>query len=176
MRMMVAGVGLVRALRIPSPSTRHLFGPTFTGFLGQSQDKSSEFSASKACGRNNNEAKASFSTTSGDQEFSPNNNKDGDGTVKFSTSKASHHIWTVGKSMGSDYQNPWWKVLPLSLAGIAFLLWCFLREETEVDEILEHTLLDHLPEFKQLTPEPKEHTKQRNVAQNQNTADTGNLK
>ncbi|XP_020378561.1 protein CCSMST1 isoform X2 [Rhincodon typus] len=161
MRMMVAGVGLVRALRIPSPSTRHLFGPTFTGFLGQ---------------RNNNEAKASFSTTSGDQEFSPNNNKDGDGTVKFSTSKASHHIWTVGKSMGSDYQNPWWKVLPLSLAGIAFLLWCFLREETEVDEILEHTLLDHLPEFKQLTPEPKEHTKQRNVAQNQNTADTGNLK
>ncbi|XP_059509988.1 ubiquinol-cytochrome-c reductase complex assembly factor 4 [Stegostoma tigrinum] len=161
MRMMLAGVGLVRALKIPSPSTHHFFRPTFTGFLGQ---------------RNNNEAKVSFSTTPGDQESWPNNNKDGDGPVKFSTSKASHRIWTVGKSMGSDYQNPWWKVLPLSLAGIAFLLWCFLREETEVDEILERTLLDHLSEFKQLTPEPKEHTKQRNVAQNQNTADPGIFK
>ncbi|XP_043567565.1 protein CCSMST1 isoform X1 [Chiloscyllium plagiosum] len=161
MRMVVAGVGLVRALGIPSPSTRHLFGPTFTGLMGK---------------RSNNEVKTCFSTTSGDHESSPNDNKGNDGTIKFSTSKASHRIWTVGKSMGSDYQNSWWKVLPLSLAGIAFLLWCFLRDETEVDKILEHTLLDHFPELKQLTPEPKEHNKQRNMAQKQNTADTGNLK
>lgn len=39
--------------------------------------------------------------------------------------------------MGSDHQRPWVKVLPLSLLCGGLLLWCVLREKTEIDERLE---------------------------------------
>ncbi|XP_072337330.1 ubiquinol-cytochrome c reductase complex assembly factor 4 isoform X1 [Scyliorhinus torazame] len=161
MRMMIgaaAGAGLVRALGIPSPSACHRLGATFTGFVPR---------------RNNNAAKAFFSTTPGDDKSSPKSN-DNDGAIKFSTSKASYRVWTVDKSLGSNYQKPWWKVLPLSLAGIAFLIWCFLRKETEIDSTLDQTLLDHLPDFKKPAIEPEEHGNQRNIKQMQNAAATGN--
>uniref|UniRef100_A0A3P8Y0V9 Ubiquinol-cytochrome c reductase complex assembly factor 4 n=1 Tax=Esox lucius TaxID=8010 RepID=A0A3P8Y0V9_ESOLU len=54
--------------------------------------------------------------------------------IKFSTSKASQKIWNVDKSFGSQYQRPWWKVLPISLLGVSLLLWCALRSETDIDE------------------------------------------
>ncbi|XP_041061668.1 protein CCSMST1 [Carcharodon carcharias] len=150
--MMAASVGLVRALGIPSLSTQRRLGVTFAGFVGQ---------------RNNNAAKTCFSTTPGDDKSSSKDNKSNndDGTLKFSTSKASYRVWTVNRSLGSDYQNTWWKVFSLSLAGIAFVVWCFLRKETEIDRTLEQTLLDHLPDFKQPTAEPEEHAKQRNITQ-----------
>ncbi|XP_028823064.1 ubiquinol-cytochrome c reductase complex assembly factor 4 [Denticeps clupeoides] len=65
--------------------------------------------------------------------------------IKFSTSKASHRTWTVERSFGSTHQRPWWKVLPITVAGVAFLLWCVLREETEVDETLDKPLHERLP-------------------------------
>ncbi|KAM3859562.1 G-protein coupled estrogen receptor 1-like [Diretmus argenteus] len=42
--------------------------------------------------------------------------------IRFSTSKASHRTWRVERSLGSQFQRPWWKVLPISLFGICFLL------------------------------------------------------
>ncbi|XP_015230630.1 PREDICTED: protein CCSMST1 [Cyprinodon variegatus] len=65
--------------------------------------------------------------------------------IKFSTSKASHRTWKVDRSMGSQYERPWWKVVPISLGLTAFLLWCALREETDVDAQLEKRLYEHLP-------------------------------
>ncbi|KAK7123376.1 hypothetical protein R3I93_021710 [Phoxinus phoxinus] len=65
--------------------------------------------------------------------------------IKFSTSKASHRSWNVDRSLGSNYQRPWWKVVPISLFGVGFLLWCVFRKETEVDESLEKNLHEHLP-------------------------------
>lgn len=65
--------------------------------------------------------------------------------IKFSTSKASHRTWKVDRSMGSQFERPWWKVLPISLVFTAFLLWCALREETDVDAQLEKQLYEHLP-------------------------------
>uniref|UniRef100_A0A673XVY6 Uncharacterized protein n=1 Tax=Salmo trutta TaxID=8032 RepID=A0A673XVY6_SALTR len=60
--------------------------------------------------------------------------------IKFSTSKASHKTWDVDQSLGSKYQRPWWKVLPISLFGVSFLLWCALRGETDFDGQLEKNL------------------------------------
>lgn len=65
--------------------------------------------------------------------------------IKFSTSKASHRTWNVDRSLGSNYERPWWKVLPISLFGMGFLLWCAFRKETELDESLEKNLYEHLP-------------------------------
>ncbi|KAM4624089.1 ubiquinol-cytochrome c reductase complex assembly factor 4 [Polymixia lowei] len=65
--------------------------------------------------------------------------------IKFSTSKASHRTWKVDRSMGSQYQRPWWKVLPISLFGVGFLLWCTFRGETDIDVQLEKELFEHLP-------------------------------
>ena len=65
--------------------------------------------------------------------------------IKFSTSKASHRTWKVDRSMGSQYERPWWKVLPISLVLTGFLLWCVLREETDIDAQLEKQLYEHLP-------------------------------
>ncbi|XP_077101483.1 ubiquinol-cytochrome c reductase complex assembly factor 4 [Siphateles boraxobius] len=65
--------------------------------------------------------------------------------IKFSTSKASHRNWNVDRSMGSNYQRPWWKVVPISVFGVGFLLWCAFRKETEMDESLEKNLYEHLP-------------------------------
>uniref|UniRef100_A0A8C9SDS5 Ubiquinol-cytochrome c reductase complex assembly factor 4 n=1 Tax=Scleropages formosus TaxID=113540 RepID=A0A8C9SDS5_SCLFO len=65
--------------------------------------------------------------------------------IKFSTSKASHRTWKVEISLGSQHQRPWWKVLPVSLVGVAFVLWCIFREESEIDQQLEKQLYEHLP-------------------------------
>ncbi|XP_070962850.1 ubiquinol-cytochrome c reductase complex assembly factor 4 [Oncorhynchus clarkii lewisi] len=65
--------------------------------------------------------------------------------IKFSSSKASHKTWNVDQSLGSKYQRPWWKVLPISLLGVSFLLWCALRGETVIDEQLEKNLYEQLP-------------------------------
>ncbi|KAK2855449.1 hypothetical protein Q7C36_007318 [Tachysurus vachellii] len=65
--------------------------------------------------------------------------------IKFSTSKASHRTWKVERSMGSRFQRPWWKVLPLSVLAVGFLLWCVFRKESDVDRTLEKQLYEHLP-------------------------------
>ncbi|XP_018537305.1 protein ccsmst1 [Lates calcarifer] len=65
--------------------------------------------------------------------------------IKFSTSKASHRTWKVDRSMGSQFEIPWWKVFPISLLGIGFLLWCSLRQESDIDAQLEKQLHEHLP-------------------------------
>ncbi|XP_026057537.1 protein ccsmst1-like [Carassius auratus] len=65
--------------------------------------------------------------------------------IQFSTSRASHRTWRVDRSMGSTYQRPWWRVLPISLVGVGFIVWCFFRRETKVDESLEKNLYEHLP-------------------------------
>ncbi|XP_029954219.1 ubiquinol-cytochrome c reductase complex assembly factor 4 [Salarias fasciatus] len=68
-----------------------------------------------------------------------------DEPIKFSTSKASHRTWRVDRSMGSQYERPWWKVLPISLVFTGFILWCVFRDETDVDSQLEKELYDHIP-------------------------------
>ncbi|XP_034716977.1 protein CCSMST1 isoform X2 [Etheostoma cragini] len=85
--------------------------------------------------------------------------KDGDKEVndepiKFSTSKASHRTWKVNRSMGSQFERPWWKVLPISLIFAIFLLWCTLRGETNIDAQLERELYEQLPGL--LSEEQKE--------------------
>ena len=65
--------------------------------------------------------------------------------IKFSTSKASHRTWKVDRSMGSQFERPWWKVLPVSLIFTGFLLWCALRGETNIDVQLEKELYEQLP-------------------------------
>ncbi|KAM6407465.1 ubiquinol-cytochrome c reductase complex assembly factor 4 [Rhynochetos jubatus] len=62
---------------------------------------------------------------------------EGGGAIPFSASKGSPRVWSVSQSMGSDHERPWAKVLPLSLLSTALLLWCALRQETEIDERLE---------------------------------------
>lgn len=65
--------------------------------------------------------------------------------IKFSTSKASHRTWKVKQSMGSQYEQPWWKVVPIMVFGSAILLWCFLRGETDIDAQLKKDLYERLP-------------------------------
>lgn len=65
--------------------------------------------------------------------------------IKFSTSKASHRTWKVDRSLGSQFRRPWWKVFPISVVAIGFLLWCALRGETDIDTQLEKDLYEHLP-------------------------------
>ncbi|KAM7091710.1 ubiquinol-cytochrome c reductase complex assembly factor 4 [Ciconia maguari] len=59
------------------------------------------------------------------------------GAIPFSASRASPRAWSVSRSMGSDHERPWAKVLPLSLLCTGLLLWCVFRERTEIDERLE---------------------------------------
>ena len=47
--------------------------------------------------------------------------------------------------MGSTHQRPWWQVLPFSILGVSFILWCFFRKESEIDQALEKQLFEHLP-------------------------------
>ncbi|XP_008301913.1 ubiquinol-cytochrome c reductase complex assembly factor 4 [Stegastes partitus] len=68
-----------------------------------------------------------------------------DEPLKFTTSQASHRTWKVDRSMGSHYERPWWKVFPISVAVSGFLLWCALRDETDVDVQLEKQLFGNLP-------------------------------
>ncbi|KAM5152507.1 ubiquinol-cytochrome c reductase complex assembly factor 4 [Mantella aurantiaca] len=56
--------------------------------------------------------------------------------LKFSESKAHPRNWTVEKSFGSEHQQPWWKVLPISLTFSAILLWAVFRKENKIDEII----------------------------------------
>uniref|UniRef100_A0A3Q3AJL0 Ubiquinol-cytochrome c reductase complex assembly factor 4 n=2 Tax=Kryptolebias marmoratus TaxID=37003 RepID=A0A3Q3AJL0_KRYMA len=79
---------------------------------------------------------------------------DEDKPIKFSTSKASHRTWKVKQSMGSQYERPWWKVLPVAVFGVVFLLWCSLREETDIDTRLSQQLYERLPGL--LPDEPEE--------------------
>ncbi|XP_053197339.1 protein CCSMST1 isoform X2 [Scomber japonicus] len=65
--------------------------------------------------------------------------------IKFSTSKASHRTWKVDRTMGSHHKRQGFNVLPLSLIGVCFLLWCVLRGESDVDGQLEKKLYEHLP-------------------------------
>ncbi|XP_051647796.1 protein CCSMST1 [Manacus candei] len=57
--------------------------------------------------------------------------------IPFSSSKASPRVWSVSRSMGSDHERPWLKVLPFSVLCTGLLLWCVFREKTEIDERLE---------------------------------------
>lgn len=68
--------------------------------------------------------------------------------IKFSTSKASHKTWKVGRSMGSQFERPWQRVLPLSLIFAAFLLWCVLRGQSDVDDHLDKPLHESLPSLR----------------------------
>ncbi|XP_041937808.1 protein CCSMST1 [Alosa sapidissima] len=65
--------------------------------------------------------------------------------IKFSTSKASHRSWSVNRSLGSTHQRPWWRVVPISVLGVGFLLWCGFRAESDIDEALEKQLYEYLP-------------------------------
>ncbi|XP_034049872.1 protein CCSMST1 [Thalassophryne amazonica] len=69
--------------------------------------------------------------------------------IKFSTSKASHHIWKVKGSMESEMQQPWRKVSSLILLSTAVLLWCILRAETDADKAIENPNRDNIPDFLQ---------------------------
>ncbi|XP_061848167.1 ubiquinol-cytochrome c reductase complex assembly factor 4 [Colius striatus] len=62
---------------------------------------------------------------------------EGGGAIPFSSSKASPRQWTVSRSMGSDHERPWGKVVPVSLLCTGLLLWCVFRKKTEIDERLE---------------------------------------
>ncbi|KAG6922708.1 chromosome 16 orf 91 [Chelydra serpentina] len=75
--------------------------------------------------------------------------------IPFSSSKASPRVWSVDRSMGSDYQRPWVKVLPVSLLGIGLLLWCVFREEAEVDKQLGAVFHEQVPGLVDETPEDK---------------------
>ncbi|XP_077482780.1 ubiquinol-cytochrome c reductase complex assembly factor 4 [Stigmatopora argus] len=75
----------------------------------------------------------------------PVEEKVNDEPIRFSTSKASHRNWNVERSLGSQYERPWWKVLPVSVLGVGFLLWCAFREETDIDAQLEKQLYQRLP-------------------------------
>nr|XP_006010232.1 PREDICTED: protein CCSMST1 [Latimeria chalumnae] len=90
-----------------------------------------------------------LSTTPADDKRSQSSNAEEEnlGPIKFSTSRASHRVWTVERSLGSDHKKPWWKVLPVSFLGIGFLIWCIFRKETEIDEQLEKSLYEQLPGF-----------------------------
>uniref|UniRef100_A0A8C6UJG8 Uncharacterized protein n=1 Tax=Neogobius melanostomus TaxID=47308 RepID=A0A8C6UJG8_9GOBI len=66
--------------------------------------------------------------------------------IKFSTSKASHRTWKVDRSMGSQFERPWQKVLPISLIFTAFLIWCALRGSD--DEHLDKPLHESLPSLR----------------------------
>ncbi|KAK6476200.1 protein CCSMST1 [Huso huso] len=86
------------------------------------------------------------------------------GPVKFTSSKASHRTWSVDQSLGSHFQRPWWNVLPISLIGLAILLWCFLREESDIDRELERSLSERFESQQPAqteTSKPEENSKPR---------------
>ncbi|XP_009707014.1 PREDICTED: protein CCSMST1, partial [Cariama cristata] len=66
--------------------------------------------------------------------------------------KASPRVWSVGRSMGSDHERPWLKVLPLSLLCTGLLLWCAFREETDVDERLEAVFSGQIADSSDVAP------------------------
>ncbi|KAA0705032.1 Protein ccsmst1 [Triplophysa tibetana] len=91
----------------------------------------------------------------------PDNNEETPNPIKFSSSKASHRTWNVDRSLGSTYKRPWWKVMPISIIGMGFLLWCVFRKESKIDESLEKNLYEHLPDL--LSDEEEEAVKNKNM-------------
>ncbi|KAM6320073.1 ubiquinol-cytochrome c reductase complex assembly factor 4 [Podargus strigoides] len=77
---------------------------------------------------------------------------EGGGAIPFSASKASPRVWSVSRSMGSDYERPWVQVLPLSLLCTGLLLWCVFREKTEIDERLEAVFSGQIVDSVDLAP------------------------
>lgn len=76
--------------------------------------------------------------------------------IKFSTSKASPTKWKVDQSLGSHHQRPWWNAFPIAVVFISVLVWCCLREETDIDGKLGEHLLKKLPG---LLPEEEDENK-----------------
>ncbi|XP_050569735.1 putative E3 ubiquitin-protein ligase UNKL isoform X8 [Cygnus atratus] len=71
---------------------------------------------------------------------------EGGGAIPFSASKASPRLWSVSRSMGSDHQRPWVKVLPLSLLCGGLLLWYLKEFRTEQCPLfLQHKCTQHRP-------------------------------
>lgn len=66
-----------------------------------------------------------------------------DEPIKFSTSKASHRTWKVDRAMGSQFERPVRKVIPISLFFVVFLTWCVLRQQSDIDTQLEKDLSEH---------------------------------
>lgn len=87
-------------------------------------------------------AGGSRAPVAGEEEDDP----DHDRPIQFSSSRASPSRWTVEHSLGSEQQQPWWRVLPFSLALLLLLGWCFLREETSTDSWLRQILEEEEPE------------------------------
>ncbi|XP_009070534.1 PREDICTED: protein CCSMST1, partial [Acanthisitta chloris] len=75
------------------------------------------------------------------------------GPIPFSGSRASPRAWSVSRSMGSDHERPWAKVLPLSVLCTGLLLWCVFREETEIDERLEAIFSGQIADSLDTAPE-----------------------
>ncbi|KAG7459930.1 hypothetical protein MATL_G00215810 [Megalops atlanticus] len=67
--------------------------------------------------------------------------------IKFSTSKGSHRSWSVDLSMGSSFQRPWWKVLPVGIFTFGVLLWCMFGEDVVMDKQSEEKLHKYLPDI-----------------------------
>ncbi|XP_037611329.1 protein CCSMST1 isoform X2 [Sebastes umbrosus] len=65
--------------------------------------------------------------------------------IKFSTSKGSHRTWKVERSMGSQFQRPLRKVIPIILIFTSFMLWVAFRSETDFDKQLEKELYERFP-------------------------------
>ncbi|XP_023567502.1 protein CCSMST1 [Octodon degus] len=80
--------------------------------------------------------------------------EDHDRPIQFSSSKANPSRWSVQHSLGKGEQRPWWKVLPLSFSLMAVVIWCYLREESQVDEWLRQ-VLGEVPEPSDRPEEPE---------------------
>ncbi|KAJ8245774.1 hypothetical protein GJAV_G00260170 [Gymnothorax javanicus] len=83
--------------------------------------------------------------------------EDTENPIEFSTSKASHRVWRVDTSLGRSHERPWWKVLPLSLFGVCFLLWCIFRKESGIDRQLEKELDEYFPGIFSEEEDPEDH-------------------
>ncbi|XP_053936936.1 protein CCSMST1 [Cuculus canorus] len=69
----------------------------------------------------------------------------GGGAIPFASSEASPRAWSVRRSMGSDHERPWGRVLPLSLLCVGLLLWAAFRESSDIDRRLEAALAGEEP-------------------------------
>ncbi|MBN3275243.1 CSMT1 protein, partial [Polyodon spathula] len=102
------------------------------------------------------------STAQRSRRSEPLNDEEDPGPLKFTSSKASHRTWSVDQSLGSQFQRPWWKVLPISLLGLGIVLWCFFREESEIDREMERSLSERFESqqpTKTETSKPEENSK-----------------
>ncbi|XP_069726476.1 ubiquinol-cytochrome c reductase complex assembly factor 4 [Phaenicophaeus curvirostris] len=70
----------------------------------------------------------------------------GGGAIPFASSKAGPRAWSVRRSMGSDHERPWGRVLPLSLLCAGLLLWAAFRESSDIDRRLEAALSGQAPD------------------------------